>query len=165
MSGNVYKQGVDELVHLVIQTSSSTSPLLLYLLFNLYMPHPTPSPPSLHHIYPETQLKSFLHASPALHSHLPSCFTSSSSPEPRCVHILSSVDSPCNPSARLYTLSSAILPLSLAKICPKLFLPTCTHLDLHPLPINLCNTSGFDILFPSDSNSFLTSLHAQSFNI
>ena len=60
-SGNVYPQeGLDhELV--VIQTSSSTTPLLLYLLLCLYMPHPTPSPPSLHHIYLETQLYNLLH--------------------------------------------------------------------------------------------------------
>ena len=46
----VYKQGLDhKLVVPVIQTSSSTS-LLLYLLFypNMPLSHPTPSPPSLY---------------------------------------------------------------------------------------------------------------------
>ena len=132
-----------ELVIPVIQISSSTSPLLL---FYLYMPHPTPSPPSLHHIYPEIQLRTIISTcfsisalSLAILLHLnKKCSTSSTSPEPHCVQILSSLDSPTHLLDS--TLSSAVPPLSLAKIRLRLFLPTCTHLDLHCLPISTCNT-------------------------
>ena len=141
--------------------SSSTSPLLLCLLFYLYMPQLTPSPSFLHHIYPETQSTIFsicfssIALSLAILLHLnKKCY---------CAQTLSSLYSPTHlPDS---TLSSAIPPLCLAKICLRLFLSNCTHLNLHPLPISLCSTPSFDLSFASHNHSFLTSLYTKSFNI
>lgn len=89
--------------------------------------------------------------------------TSSTSPEQHWAQILSSRFIPIH--LPVSTLSSAVPPHTLVKVCLSLLLSTCTHLPLPSPSIRFRNILNFELSCASVIHSFFTSHHAQSFNI